>query len=107
MTRARLPGALLVLAALAAASASAATWAEEKCARYAAAWAALEARRGTDDLGAAFVARHEAFIASGCAARADICPQGDAEYEVANAMIVAAMNAGAASTFPPFACPRR
>lgn len=83
-------------------------WVEEKCARYTKAWTALLARRGgTRGLGAEFVAGHEAFLASGCTAHREVCPRSDAELDVANILVVAAMNAGTASTFPPFACPRR
>jgi hypothetical protein len=80
------------------------TWPEVKCARYKAAWAEALARRGVRGLGPDFIERHEAFLASGCTARADVCPRSVEELELANIMVVAAMNAGTASTFPPFAC---
>lgn len=79
-------------------------WTLEKCERYKAAWLGLVSRRGTADLGAQFVESHDAFIASGCTRQADVCPRSARELDVANAMVIAAMNAGAASTFPPFAC---
>jgi hypothetical protein len=82
------------------------TWSEVKCARYTKAWSELLARRGTQGLGQEFVASHEAFLASGCTARADVCPRSAEELDVANIMVVMAMNAGTASTFPPFACRR-
>lgn len=82
------------------------SWAQTKCERYAAAWSALMGRRGKAGLGADFLARHDAFIASGCTSPPDVCPRTAAELDVANAMVVAAMNAGAASTFPPFRCAR-
>jgi hypothetical protein len=50
------------------------------------------------------VERHEAFLASGCTAKADVCPRSSEELEVANFLVVLAMNAGTASTFLPFAC---
>jgi hypothetical protein len=78
-------------------------WQEAKCARYAAAWPEALARFGTEGLGAEFLRWHEAFLASGCRVR-DVCPRSRAELDLANAMTVAAMNAGAASTFPPFLC---
>lgn len=81
-------------------------WTETKCARYAAAWKTLTARRGTAGLSADFLLRHEAFISGGCAGEPGVCPRSTAELDVANAMIVAAMNAGTASTFPPFRCTR-
>jgi hypothetical protein len=80
------------------------SWPEVKCARYAKAWDEALARRGTQGLGQEFLERHEAFLASGCTIRADVCPRSAEELNVANMMVVAAMNAGTASTFPPFAC---
>ena len=80
------------------------SWPEVKCARYRTAWSEALARRGTRGLGKEFLDRHEAFLASGCKARADVCPRSEAELDIANIMVIAAMNAGTASTFPPFFC---
>jgi hypothetical protein len=80
------------------------TWPEVKCARYKAAWSQALARRGSHGLGKDFLDRHVAFLASGCTTRADVCPRSEEELTLANIMVVAAMNAGTASTFPPFAC---
>lgn len=80
------------------------SWPEVKCARYTKAWADALARRGTKGLSIEFLERHEAFLASGCTTGADVCPRSEEELAVANMMVVAAMNAGMASTFPPFAC---
>jgi hypothetical protein len=55
-------------------------------------------------VGQEFRERHDAFLASGCTARADVCPRSAEEFEVANMLTIAAMNAGTASTFLPFAC---
>lgn len=82
------------------------SWTEEKCARYKKGWSELLARRGTAGLGEAFLERHEAFLASGCLARGDVCPRSPAELDVANILTILAMNAGTASTFLPFACRR-
>ncbi len=82
------------------------TWSEVKCERYAKAWSELLARRGRAGLGQEFIERHEAFIGSGCTARADVCPRSAEELDVANVMVILAMNAGTASTFLPFACRR-
>ncbi|WP_372422936.1 hypothetical protein [Salinarimonas chemoclinalis] len=79
-------------------------WTREKCVRYAASWEEATRRMGTEGLSAEFVARHDAFIASGCTAPADVCPRSEAELAMANVMVILAMNAGTASTFPPFAC---
>ena len=100
------PLTLLALAGLRAAAQETvpSDWMREKCARYSAAWAGALDRQGTAGLGAEFLARHAAFLASGCTAPADVCPRSEEEFALANIMIVRAMNAGAASTFPPFAC---
>jgi len=79
-------------------------WNEIKCARYSKAWSQAMERVGREGLGPAFLERHAAFLASGCTSRADVCAKSDQEIALANAMIVMAMNAGMASTFPPFYC---
>ena len=80
------------------------SWPEVKCERYGKAWTEALTRRGRQGLSSEFVERHEAFLASGCTTRADVCPRSTEELDLANIMVVAAMNAGTASTFPPFAC---
>jgi hypothetical protein len=82
------------------------TWGETKCIRYKAAWGELMKRRGVKDLSADFLTRHDAFITQGCRESTHVCPRSDAELEVADMMVVAAMNGGMASTFPPFSCKR-
>jgi hypothetical protein len=79
-------------------------WVVEKCARYTKAWTEALARRGTKGLGQEFIARHEAFLASGCTGEHNVCPRSGAELDLANILVIAAMNAGTASTFPPFGC---
>lgn len=79
---------------------------DARCPRYAAAWSEALGRFGRDGLGADFVARHEAFLASGCRTGRDVCPRSPEEVRIADALTVSAMNAGRASTFLPFACPR-
>jgi hypothetical protein len=80
------------------------SWSEVKCARYRAAWSDALARRGTQGLSREFLDRHEAFLASGCTSPPDVCPRSPEEFDLANVMVILAMNAGTASTFPPFAC---
>jgi len=82
------------------------SWPAVKCSRYKTAWSEALARRGTQGLGREFLDRHEAFLVSGCTTRADVCPRSAEELDLANMMVVAAMNAGTASTFPPFSCRR-
>jgi len=80
------------------------SWPEVKCERYGNAWAEALMRRGRQGLSPEFIERHEAFLAAGCTTKADVCPRSTEELDMANIMVVAAMNAGTASTFPPFAC---
>jgi hypothetical protein len=80
------------------------SWPEVKCARYKQAWSDALAHRGAGGLSQEFIERHEAFLASDCTARGDVCPRSAEELDLANMMVVAAMNAGTASTFPPFSC---
>lgn len=80
------------------------SWHDVKCARYEKAWSAVLARMGSQGLGKEFLDRHEAFLASNCTRTSDVCPRSRAELERANVMVILAMNAGTASTFPPFFC---
>jgi hypothetical protein len=82
------------------------SWTEEKCVRYQKAWVELLRRSGREGLSSEFVERHNAFIDSGCAVAADVCPRLPRELEVANVLTIQAMNAGMASTFLPFVCRR-
>ncbi|SEQ25717.1 hypothetical protein SAMN05428969_2434 [Devosia sp. YR412] len=81
-------------------------WPEQKCAAYAAAWSQALDAYGSDQMNYAFMAGNENFIASGCADRAEICPRSAQELDIANALTLALMNAGTASTFLPFKCPQ-
>ncbi len=82
------------------------SWSEVKCARYKKAWAEALVRLGSRGLGPEFIERHDAFLASGCTGRHDVCPSSAEELERANVMTILAMDAGTASTFPPFGCPK-
>ncbi len=96
---------LAVLLALLASPAAAQSrdWTAEKCSRYSQVWPTALARFGRVGLSEEFIARHEAFIASGCRTR-DVCPRSPQEIAMADVMTIAAMNAGTASSFVPFAC---
>ena len=41
---------------------------------------------------------------SGCQARAEVCARSKEELELANRLVVMAMNSGMSSTFLPFNC---
>lgn len=79
-------------------------WRGEKCQIYTESWHKALDFFGTDNLNYNFIAQNENFIASGCTALASVCAQSSQEYEIANALTLAMMNAGAASTFLPFRC---
>ncbi|MFN3724408.1 MAG: hypothetical protein ACK4VZ_15340 [Paracoccaceae bacterium] len=79
-------------------------WTAKKCALYTQAWDALAAGGGVADIGAEFLARHAAFLASGCTARADICPVTPAEFDLADKLSLMAVAEGMAGSFLPFAC---
>lgn len=80
------------------------SWSEVKCERYRSAWTEALRRRGGKGIGPEFMASHEAFLASGCTAQGNVCPRSAQEIDLANVLTIAAMNAGTASTFLPFAC---
>ena len=80
-------------------------WVEQKCQAYAAAWTQALELFGSGEMNYAFIAGNENFIASGCAEAGDICPRSGQELDIANALTLAMMNAGTASTFLPFRCP--
>ncbi len=79
-------------------------WTVEKCTRYTKAWTEALARFGKAGLGPEFIARHEAFLAGGCTGQADVCPRSKEELDLANVLVIRAMNAGMGGTFLPFAC---
>jgi len=98
--------ALMLMLAGTGATAQEPSWVEVKCARYKKAWGEALERTKAQGLGREFLERHDAFLASGCTAKTDVCPRSEEELALANMMVIAAMNAGTASTFPPFACPK-
>jgi hypothetical protein len=79
-------------------------WQAEKCQIYQQGWEEALETFGSDNLNYNFFAQNENFIASGCVAVPDVCPQSSQEFEIANALTIRMMNAGAASTFLPFRC---
>nr|WP_314256675.1 hypothetical protein [uncultured Devosia sp.] len=97
---------LALMAAPAAAEAVPTNWPAEKCSIYAAAWNKALDMFGSDQMNYAFLAGNENFIAGGCSDAGLICPQSEQELDVANALSLAMINAGAASTFLPFNCPQ-
>lgn len=82
------------------------TWRAEKCRLYAEAWQQARARRGNGALTPGFIAANDEFIARGCGEKVPVCPRSPADFDMANVLTIRAMNAGMASTFLPFACPK-
>lgn len=80
------------------------SWHDVKCARYTKAWSAALAHQGQQGLSKDFLDRHASFLASNCTRRADVCARSPEELKLANTMVILSMNAGTASTFPPFYC---
>lgn len=79
-------------------------WQRQKCDVYAEALAEILDHVGRNGISDRFLAQNQAFIASGCLADIDACPETDDDIEVANGLTIATMNAGAASSFSPFRC---
>lgn len=81
------------------------TWQAEKCRLYENYWTQALERFGSADLNYAFIAANENFIAAGCTEQGIACPRSAQELDIANALSILMINAGAASTFLPFHCP--
>lgn len=79
-------------------------WPTEKCNRYKKAYDQSIARLGKKGLGTEFLASHDAFLASNCQARAEVCARSKEELELANRLVLMAMNSGMSGTFLPFTC---
>lgn len=79
-------------------------WTTVKCTRYKTAYDRAIKRFGTEGIGAPFMAAHQRFIESNCTARAEVCPVSPEEFKLANALVIAGMNAGMSGTFFPFSC---
>lgn len=81
-----------------------ADWPTEKCNRYRKAYDQSIARLGKKGLSPEFLASHDAFLAANCQARAEVCARSKEELELANRLVLMAMNSGMSGTFPPFYC---
>ena len=79
-------------------------WSQEKCDRYAKVYSEALAKMQLPGVSVEFIEMHDAFMASGCIARAQVCPRSQDELRLVNVLIIMGMNAGMASTFFPFAC---
>ena len=82
---------------------------EQKCGIYKLAWEHAVAVNDPTQVNYAFIAANENFIAGGCKGDGDleVCPRSTVELDIANALTLAMMNAGTASTFLPFRCPAK
>lgn len=79
-------------------------WQIEKCEIYRKSWERALDFFGTDNVNYDFIAQNENFVASGCTAPSNVCAKSTQELEIADALTIAMLNAGAASTFLPFRC---
>ncbi|MBR0555671.1 hypothetical protein J5J10_08245 [Ciceribacter sp. L1K23] len=79
-------------------------WTVEKCVRYDRAFNELLDFVGPEGVTADFVSGNRKFISDGCSSGADVCPVSDKDIELANALTIAAMGFGTASSFLPFVC---
>ena len=98
--------AMLASAAALAQQGSGADWPTEKCNRYRKAYDQSIAYLGKKGLSAEFLASHDAFLAANCQARAEVCARSKEELELANRLVLMAMNSGMSGTFLPFTCRR-
>jgi hypothetical protein len=85
------------------AQASADAWRAEKCRLYTRAW---EMTAPGVALSESFVSAHDAFLASGCTIRGDVCPRSDAEQGLADLLTLMIVTEGATGSFLPFHCPK-
>lgn len=79
-------------------------WQQQKCTIYEQSWGEALEFFGSDNINYNFIASNENFIAGGCTERVNACPRSSQEREIADALTIAMMNAGTASTFLPFTC---
>ena len=84
--------------------ASESSWPAVKCQRYKKAYADAIAKFGKTGLGQPFLESHDAFLASDCTVKVDVCPRSKEELDLANVLVILSMNQGMASTFVPFNC---
>ncbi|MDO1582527.1 hypothetical protein [Rhizobium oryzicola] len=79
-------------------------WQIKKCQIYQDAWKKARSHFPFEAVSQEFIQSNEAFIASGCLASIAVCPQTPVDFKLANALTVAAMKGGTASSFLPFKC---
>lgn len=79
-------------------------WPTEKCNRYKKAYEQALNRQGKQGLGPEFLASHDAFLAANCQSRAEVCARSKQELDLANKLVLMAMNSGMSGTFLPFYC---
>ncbi len=81
------------------------TWSAQKCVLYDSALTEALQMLGRGGIRDDFLARNAEFIAGGCQANTNICPETAREVDLVNLLTVMTMNEGMASTFVPFGCP--
>lgn len=103
MQTARAPviAAFLLLPQCLPAQAQSDVWRAEKCRLYIRAW---EMAAPGVPLSENFVEAHDAFLASGCSIRGDVCPRSEAEKRLADMLTLMIVTEGATGSFLPFRC---
>ncbi|MCA0421140.1 MAG: hypothetical protein LCH80_20810 [Proteobacteria bacterium] len=81
-------------------------WPTEKCNRYKKAYEQALNQQGKKGIGPEFLASHDAFLAANCQAPAEVCARSKEELDLANRLVLMAMNSGMSGTFLPFTCRR-
>lgn len=78
----------------------------KKCAIFQSAFEKIMQTDARASMSASFIKENKSFITNGCADTPFVCPRNAADLAAVNALTVATMNRGMASTFVPFKCPK-
>jgi hypothetical protein len=81
------------------------SWSEEKCFRYQRDWNEALRRYGPSGFSPEFLSGVAAFIHSGCASGAKVCPRTAKDRKLVDVLAIRAVNEGMSTTFLPFDCP--
>ena len=100
-----LVAAVVALCVVGAAAASP-SWPEQKCSRYQRDWNEALRRFGATGLSPEFIAGNAAFIGSGCAGLAKVCPRTAKDRQLVDILAIRVVNEGMSTTFLPFDCPQ-
>lgn len=91
------------LLAMPVAAAGADDWSARKCALYRDIWTHAASGPALAEVGPAFRADHDAFLASDCR-EGRVCPRSEAERALADLLSLMAVAEGMTGSFLPFVC---